>query len=128
MGVKRQTPSDLIAYLADRIGERAAIPKEVLLVEKLPLTDVGKPDKVALRQEIAELTFGSMLSIATGLSCKDGHLKVSVWQHPRQGTQVSIVVAPPPRADRGVLAANIDGVMGHYAFPYTIEWLEGRTV
>jgi fatty-acyl-CoA synthase len=121
------TPSDLIAYLAGRIAERAAIPKEILLVDKLPLTDVGKPDKAALRKRIAELTFRSVLSTATGLSCEEGRLKVSVRQHPRQGTQVSIGLAPPPGADRGVLAATIEGVMGQYAFPYTIEWLEVGT-
>jgi fatty-acyl-CoA synthase len=124
----RATPADLIEYLADRIAERAAIPKEILLVDKLPLTDVGKPDKVALRRETAERAFRSMLSEATGLSCKDGHLKVSVRPHPQQGTQVSIVVAPPPQANRHVLAANIEAAMGQYAFPYTIEWLEVGTV
>jgi fatty-acyl-CoA synthase len=123
----RAAPSDLIAYLAGRIAERAAIPKEILLVDKLPLTDVGKPDKAALRKRIAELTFRSVLSTATGLSCEEGRLKVSVRQHPRQGTQVSIGLAPPPGADRGVLAATIEGVMGQYAFPYTIEWLEVGT-
>ena len=123
----RAAPSDLIAYLAGCIAERAAIPKEILLVDKLPLTDVGKPDKAALRKQIAELTFRSVLSTAIGLSCEEGRLKVSVRQHPRQGTQVSIGLAPPPGADRGVLAATIDGVMGQYAFPYTIEWLEVGT-
>jgi hypothetical protein len=68
-----------------------------------------------------------VLSTAIGLSCEEGRLKVSVRQHPRQGTQVSIGLAPPPGADRGVLAATIDGVMGQYAFPYTIEWLEVGT-
>jgi len=124
----RATPSELIAYLSGRIAERAAIPKEVLLVDKLPLTDVGKPDKVALRREIAEHTFRSTLSEATGLSCKDGHLKVSVRPHPRQGTQVSIALVPPPQADRDALVANIERVMGQYALLYTIEWLEVGTV
>ena len=121
-------PPTSLHILTGRIAERAAIPKEVFLVDKLPLTDVGKPDKVALRREIAELTFRSTLSEATGLSCKDGHLTVSVRPHPRQGTQVSIVVAPPPQANRDVLAASIEGVMGQYAFPYDIEWREGGTV
>lgn len=120
----RVTSSDLIEYLTGRVAERAAIPKEVLVVDKLPLTDVGKPDKVALRQEIAERTFRSALSEATGLSCKNGQLTVSVRPHPRQGTLVSIVVTAPPRADRAVLAASIEGVMGQYAFPYDIDWRE----
>jgi fatty-acyl-CoA synthase len=118
----RATSSDLIEYLTGRIAERAAIPKEVIVVDKLPLTDIGKPDKVALRREIAERTFRSTLAEATGLSCDDGELNVFMRPHPRQGTQVSIVVTPPPRADRAVLAANIEGVMGQYAFPYDIDW------
>jgi fatty-acyl-CoA synthase len=124
----RATSSDLIEYLTGRVAERAALPKEVLLVDKLPLTDVGKPDKVALRQDIAERTFRSTLSEATGLSCENGQLNVSVRPHPRRGTQVSVAVTPPPQADRAVLAASIEGVMGQYAFPYDIDWREDGAV
>jgi fatty-acyl-CoA synthase len=124
----RATSSDLIAYLTGRIAERAAIPKEVIVVDKLPLTDIGKPDKVALRREIAERTFRSALAEATGLSCDDGELNVFMRPHPRQGMQVAIVVTPPPRANRAVLAASIEGVMGQYAFPYDIDWREDGAV
>ena len=124
----RATSSDLIEFLTDRIAQRPAMPKEVLVVDKLPLTDIGKPNKVALRQEIAELTFRSVLSEATGLSCKDGQLKVFVRPHPRQGTQVSIVVSAPPLANRAALAATIEEVMGQYALPYDIDWPEADTV
>ena len=124
----RATSSDLIEYLTGRVAERAALPKEVLLVDKLPLTDVGKPDKVVLRQDIAERTFRSTLSEATGLSCENGQLNVSVRPHPRRGTQVSVAVTPPPQADRAVLAASIEGVMGQYAFPYDIDWREDGAV
>jgi fatty-acyl-CoA synthase len=124
----RATSSDLIEYLTGRVAERAALPKEVLLVDKFPLTDIGKPDKVALRQDIAERTFRSTLSEATGLSCENGQLNVSVRPHPRRGTQVSVAVTPPPQADRAVLAASIEGVMGQYAFPYDIDWREDGAV
>jgi fatty-acyl-CoA synthase len=118
----RVTSTDLIEYLTGRIAERAAIPKELIVVDKLPLTDIGKPDKVALRREIAERTFRSTLAEATGLSCDDGELNVFMRPHPRQGTQVAIVVTPPQRANRAVLAAKIESVMGQHAFPYYIEW------
>ena len=124
----RATSSDLIEFLTDRIAERPAMPKEVLVVDKLPLTEIGKPNKVALRQEIAELTFRSVLAEATGLSCKDGQLKVFVRPHPRQGTQVSIVVSAPPLANRAALTASIEEVMGQYALPYDIDWREAGAV
>jgi hypothetical protein len=37
-------------------------------------------------------------------------------------------VTPPPQADRAVLAASIEGVMGQYAFPYDIDWREDGAV
>jgi fatty-acyl-CoA synthase len=120
----RATSADLIEYLTGRIAERAAVPKEVLVVDKLPLTDVGKPDKVALRRETAERTFRSTLAEATGLS-SNGQLNVSVRPHPRQGTQVLIVVTLPPQANRAVLATSIERVMGQYAFSYDIDWRDG---
>jgi len=91
---KRATSSDLVAYLTGRIAERAAIPKEVILLDKLPLTDIGKPDKAALRRDIIEVTFRSKLAEATGLSCQTGELQVSVRPHARQGSQLAITVAP----------------------------------
>ncbi len=124
----RATSSELIEYLTARIAERAAIPKEILIVGQLPLTHIGKPDKVALRQEIAERTFGSTLSAATGLSCDNGQLNVSVRPDPRQGTQVSIMVTSPPLTNRAVLAADIKGVMDQFAFPYDIDWREDDAV
>jgi fatty-acyl-CoA synthase len=114
----RATPAELLAYLSERIAERPAVPKEILIVDKLPLTDVGKPDKVSLRRQIAEQAFRETLSEATGLS---GRLQVTVQPHPRQGSQVA-VVATAPRADREALAASIERVMGQFAIPYVVEW------
>lgn len=124
----RATQSDLVAYLSGRIAERAAIPKEVILVEKLPLTDIGKPDKVALRRQITEVTFRSKLSAATGLSCQTGQLQVSVRPHARQGSQLSITVAPLPQPRRAAVAAIIDEIMGQYALAYDVEWREADAV
>jgi fatty-acyl-CoA synthase len=124
----RATPSDLVAYLTGRIAERAAIPKEVILVDKLPLTDIGKPDKAALRREITEMTFRLRLSEATGLSCQTGQLQVSVRPHPRHGSRLSITVAPQPQPGRAVVTAIIDEIMSHYALAYDVEWREADAV
>jgi hypothetical protein len=67
----------IAAFLAPRIVERAAMPKEIIILESLPLTNVGKPLKSALRQDIAERTFRDVLAETTGLSCDDGGLDVA---------------------------------------------------
>jgi fatty-acyl-CoA synthase len=124
----RATSSDLVAYLTGRIAERAAIPKEVILVDKLPLTDVGKPDKAALRREIIEVTFRSKLAEATGLSCQTGELQVSVRPHARQGSQLAITVAPLSQPRRAAVAAIIDEIMSGYALAYDVQWREADPV
>jgi fatty-acyl-CoA synthase len=124
----RATSSDLVAYLTGRIAERAAIPKEVILVDKLPLTDIGKPDKAALRRDIIEVTFRSKLAEATGLSCQAGELQVSVRPHARQGSQLAITVVPLPQSRRAAVAAIIDEIMSAYAFAYDVQWGEANQV
>jgi fatty-acyl-CoA synthase len=124
----RATSSDLVAYLAGRIAERAAIPKEIILVDKLPLTDIGKPDKAALQRDIIEVTFRSKLAEATGLSCQAGELRVSVRPHARQGSQLEITVAPLQQPRRAAVAAIIDEVMSGYAHAYDVQWCEADPV
>jgi fatty-acyl-CoA synthase len=47
------TEKELQAWAADHVGEKAAAPKSVHLLNALPLTDVGKPYKPALRADAA---------------------------------------------------------------------------
>jgi fatty-acyl-CoA synthase len=47
-------PATLIAWAAARVPEKAAAPKDVYVVDALPLTDIGKPNKVALRADATE--------------------------------------------------------------------------
>src|SRR5260370_9887099 len=48
----KATPEDLPAFLALRIEEKAAMPKEIIVVNSLPLTNVGLPRTTALRNAI----------------------------------------------------------------------------
>jgi fatty-acyl-CoA synthase len=119
----RATSSDLTEYLRDRIAERAALPKEIFIVDEIPLTAVGKPLKTQLRQDAAQRTFRSVLSQATGLSLTDGRLVVSVAPHSLLGTMVSITVTCACR-QRGGLEARIREVMGQYSIGHDIQWID----
>ncbi|MCU1639987.1 MAG: AMP-binding protein [Nocardia sp.] len=45
------TETELLEWAGLRVPERAAIPKAVVVVDALPVTDVGKPYKLALRAD-----------------------------------------------------------------------------
>lgn len=50
------TPETLLRFAQDHIGERAAVPKEVMILERLPMTAVGKLFKPDLVQREREQT------------------------------------------------------------------------
>jgi fatty-acyl-CoA synthase len=54
---------DLIRFAAQHIPERPAVPKEIIFVEKLPLTAVGKPMKHVLQVDAAKRVFTDVLQV-----------------------------------------------------------------
>ena len=120
----RASSSDLLAFLEARISERAAMPKEIYILERLPLTDIGKPKKNELRQRAAETEFASLLARATELSLYDDirRLAVSVEPHSTHGTLVSIAVIGAAASEQDLLAVRIKQIMDQFSFAYAIEW------
>ena len=57
---------ELLRYAAERTPERAAVPKEITIVDRLPLTAVGKPLKHLLRADAAKRVFNAALQPVPG--------------------------------------------------------------
>lgn len=57
------TDADLIRFAASHISERAAVPKEIFLIEALPLTAVGKIFKPALKRDAIKRAVGDVLAV-----------------------------------------------------------------
>jgi len=93
---------DLKDYVRDRIQERAANPAEIVAVEEMPLTGVGKIFKPALRLDITQRIFQRELEAAvkSGVS-----ISVSVNNHKVYGTMATIKVSAddPERAEAAAL-------------------------
>jgi fatty-acyl-CoA synthase len=58
---------ELLSFASERIPERPAVPKEIFILDKLPLTSVGKPMKHVLQMDAAKRVFESALQT---LTCK----------------------------------------------------------
>ena len=52
---------ELMRYAAEHIPERPAVPKEIVVLDKLPLTSVGKPMKHVLQMDAAKRVFEEAL-------------------------------------------------------------------
>jgi fatty-acyl-CoA synthase len=119
----RASPQDLLAFLEGRVLERAAMPKEIHILEQLPLTEVGKPLKNQLRLLAAEREFRLVLERATGLTGRDDGvgLDVSVKPHESKGTLVSIRVMGASDAEKASLVPLIRQAMSPFAYACAIE-------
>jgi fatty-acyl-CoA synthase len=117
----RITEADLLARVAARIPERAAIPKEIFVVDKIPLTDAGKPAKVVLRHDAAERTFRTALTAIPRLSTNLHGLQVTAGPHPLHGTLVTISLTNSSSPDAKALVADIDELMSRYSLAYVVK-------
>ncbi len=118
------TSEELLAFLDGRITERAAIPKEILIVDQIPLTDIGKPKKNVLRDMAAAREFALILGKATGLAPNGPgpHLEVRVLPHPVHGTQVEILVHGVPAESQSAIDAQIRAAMAPFAHARSISF------
>lgn len=106
----------LLAHAAALIGERAAVPKEVVVLQSMPLTTVGKIHKPSLR--LIEVT-----RVVRDTLDRAGIRFIDATAHddPRRGTVVHIVAAADSKvAARAALAAftfqiDLDQVTGPLA-------------
>jgi fatty-acyl-CoA synthase len=118
----KATPEELAAFIAPRIAEKAAMPKEIIILDKLPLSNIGKPLKVVLRQDIAERTFRAILAETTGHSCESRQISIVVEPHPIRGVVVAIALKGVDVSAQPEQAARIAEIMDRYSFAYTLEW------
>jgi fatty-acyl-CoA synthase len=105
-------------FALEHIPERAAAPKEIVIVEKMPLTDVQKPAKLELRRDAARRAFREVLA-----GVADGKLAVDIVADPVKGNTAVISVAAAPDARRSV-EDKIDERMKSFAVAYTVQWRE----
>jgi fatty-acyl-CoA synthase len=116
--------AELMAFASSHITERAATPKDIFIVDEIPLSDVGKPIKMELRRDAAERTFRTVLANVMEVSGGRAQLRPVVRAHATKGTEVAILVKNAPLEERDQLVVRIAQVMSPYSFAYTIEWDE----
>ncbi|MBV8503321.1 MAG: acyl-CoA synthetase [Paucibacter sp.] len=97
---------ELLAFAKEQIAERAAVPKSIRVVERLPLTGVGKIFKPELRQrEIADALRTALHEAGTPAT------RLEVVNDPQLGIQVLVDLADKTQTS---LARE---VLGRFAFP-----------
>jgi fatty-acyl-CoA synthase len=107
---------DIRDFAAQHIPERAAAPKEIIIVERMPLTDVQKPAKTELRRDAARRAFREVLA-----DVADGKLAVEMVADPVKGIMAVIsAAADVPRA----VEEQINARMKAFPIAYRVQWMD----
>lgn len=114
----RATTEELKAFVRGEITERAAAPDEIILIDPLPLTDIGKPAKAVLRHDAAARTFRRVLTAALGAAAD---IDIEVRADATHGTLAVISVASSPSA-RAATEDKIREAMKAYTMAHRIDW------
>ncbi len=111
------TEEKILEYARSEIGERAAIPKEVLIVPQVPLTAVGKIFKPALRWEAVRRVYKKELEKLGDLA---ETAEVSVAEHKVHGTLATIKIKPKAGADAETIRRKIDEILASFVTRYEV--------
>ena len=114
----KTTGEEIVEFVREHITERAAAPKEIFVLDEMPLTDVGKPSKVVLRHDAARRAFTAALLEALPAPSK---FEVAVGADATHGTSATITVAAPARS-RPELEGRIHEIMKAYTMHHSVRW------
>ncbi|OXI18649.1 acyl-CoA synthetase [Burkholderia sp. AU15512] len=104
------TEDDLAEFVRGEIGERAALPRQIRIVDTMPLTAVGKIFKPELKRRETADALRSALNEA-GMA----NARVTVESDASRGVSAHIALADP------ALEAQAVAVLGRFPFAFTID-------
>lgn len=106
------TPEELLAFAQKEIGERAAHPKEVRILDAIPLTAVGKIYKPALFHEQVEEVLREEVKQVPGVIS----LHITADVDKRLGTVAHVEVTTRSGVENSEMAATLKQTLSSYAF------------
>jgi fatty-acyl-CoA synthase len=110
------TEEELLAYARENIGEQAAVPKAMHIIDELPVTTVGKIFKPQLVQFEVEDVYKGAIQAIDGVAS----VEVKTQAHKLYGTAADIIVTAEPEADMNALQEEVQHALGQYAVHYEL--------
>jgi fatty-acyl-CoA synthase len=112
------SPEQIMEYLKQEVGERAAVPKEVLLIDAMPLTPVGKIFKPALRWDAAQRVFSKELAALGDMAQS---VEVTVGEDKVHGMLASIGIKAAPGFEAKAIEERVNDLLALYTVKYALE-------
>jgi fatty-acyl-CoA synthase len=111
------TEAEILQWARDHVGEKAAVPREIIIIPEIPLTPVGKIFKPLLRWDATRRIYENELKQLGGM-VED--LQVKVGEDKVHGTRVAIVVKPAPGSNITAIRDKIAELLTRYTVYYEV--------
>jgi fatty-acyl-CoA synthase len=113
-------PGELEAWVRERTPERAAVPAQIIPIDPMPLTGVGKVFKPQLRWNAAKRVFTGVLAplVERGINCD-----VQVGPHGSHGSLATVTIADVPEHKREAIANEVHTLLAPFVMRHQIVCL-----
>lgn len=112
--------SDILEWARAHIGERAAVPKEVIVTDRIPLTAVGKIFKPALRWDATRRTYARELGALGPLVAE---VQIDVAEDKVHGTSAVIRIRAAQGADVHRIEQRVAELLARYTVHYELVFV-----
>lgn len=108
---------ELEAFVRERTPERAAVPVQIIPIDPMPLTGVGKVFKPQLRWDAATRVFSKILAplVDQGIDCT-----VKVGPHGSHGSLATVTLANVPEDKRDGIAEKVHSMLAPFVLRHEI--------
>ena len=112
-------PGELEGWVRERTPERAAVPQQIILIDPMPLTAVGKVFKPKLRWDAAQRVFARSLAplVEQGIRCE-----VNVVAHDTHGSLATVTIKDVPAESREAVAQRVHEGLDPFVMRHEIHW------
>ena len=112
-------PGELESWVRERTPERAAVPVQIIPIDPMPVTGVGKVFKPQLRWDAAQRVFEKVLTPLTdkGIDCK-----VKVGAHGSHGSIATVTITAVPEDRRAAVADEVHTLLAPYVMRHEVQY------
>ncbi len=112
-------PGELESWVRERTPERAAVPVQIIPINPMPVTGVGKVFKPQLRWDAAQRVFTKVLTplVEKGVDCK-----VKVGAHGSHGSIATVTIAGVAADKRETVSAEVQKLLGPFVIRHEVEF------
>jgi fatty-acyl-CoA synthase len=113
----RVEPGELETWVRERTPERAAVPVQIIPIDPMPLTGVGKVFKPQLRWDAAKRVFAGVLGplMERGVDCK-----VEVGPHGSHGSVATVTLKNVPQESREAVTNEVHTILAPFVMRHEV--------